>query len=201
LLAEFGTTILESNQPKMVPSEKTKAKEAFPEITSAYVLKDEQQVKRISKESYEPYPTQVLNRYNETGIRFYYDSYTQKVQSGLISTTEIDKVLLVEDEFTTTPFFKGEKIINLKAIDRKDAVETKVQYLLNVRILGDKINPALAEAILSLELPWEISRKASFLTLKIGTAKNEEVLMRIKQNLLQFNVAEMTISVLKSNEF
>src|SRR5690554_3564097 len=91
----------------------------------------------VSKSKYDEYPAQVLNRYNEEGDLFYYDSISRNVKSFVF--TEAAETPLFISEFETVNLYNYAYFVkNKNAEKRSEAISDsdKSTLTLNVRVLA-----------------------------------------------------------------
>lgn len=201
LLEEFGEDILENKISTLLENDELVENIELPQPTLPYIEEDLVEYKFVSKERYEEYPAQVMSRYNGTGIRFYYDPASKQISSSLVNKKDREKLLLEENEFILSSYFENTEIKDAEAVELENAVNITKKYILNIKVLGSQLSAAMAEALIALEHPFRMYAEDGATIIKIGATNSEDVLLRIKQNFQQFNVAEMTISVLNPNNF
>ncbi|PKR79531.1 hypothetical protein CW751_14620 [Brumimicrobium salinarum] len=181
LIAEKGSAILELENPTKVKGSKIEHQNVKPqkkntqETSTPFIENKATQFIYISKVTYENYPTQVINRYNEDQGLFYYDSISKNIKSFVFEETP-STFNFIEDFNKVELFNYYNPIIDKNATTRKDALAFPQinRISLNVIINANHLNSSLIETILNAPLYKEMKTQNDQLTIKFYIADTEE---------------------------
>ncbi|HLW30593.1 MAG TPA: hypothetical protein VKX29_07035 [Brumimicrobium sp.] len=202
LLEEKGEGILELKNPTVSKRNVIVNKPSTPvikEVERKYLEHQSTQVILVSKVNYDSYPTQVINRYNENGDLFYYDSITQNIKSFVYS--ESAKTPSFNDEFETVSLYNYTYTIkDEEAVKRSEALinAEKGSIILTVRITTQDLNSDLVETILNAPFNKHMTTTASNITVKfytLDTPTNDRIV-----NQLQVILAKLGATNISKNK-
>lgn len=137
LLAEFGSEILESTTPTVVERNEVRAPENRPTPPKPvpFLENKETHIRLVSNDTYEVFPFQEMNRWNEKGSLFYYDVNSMRVYSELMSSDAMKNVNIAQlQEFTKEFYFEGRKIKDINAINPVNTIDNSANPIWQVTI-------------------------------------------------------------------
>lgn len=186
LLAEKGNDILELNNPTEISNNKghSTTSNSTPRKPEEFLEGKDIQSMWVSKSKYDEYPAQVLNRYNEEGDLFYYDSISRNVKSFVF--TEAAETPLFISEFETVNLYNYAYFVkNKNAEKRSEAISDsdKSTLSLNVRVLAKDLNSDLFETILNAPFNKEMTTDEKSLSVKffmLNTPENERTVNQLQ---------------------
>lgn len=186
LLAEKGNDILELNNPTEISNNKVHSttNNSTPRKPEEFLEGKDIQSMWVSKSKYDEYPAQVLNRYNEEGYLFYYDSISRNVKSFVF--TEAAETPLFISEFETVNLYNYAYFVkNKNAEKRSEAISDsdKSTLTLNVRVLAKDLNSDLFETILNAPFNKEMTTDEKSLSVKffmLNTPENEKTVNQLQ---------------------
>ena len=197
LVEEHGEEIFELKNPTEVRRNRvtSKAKQVEKPEPEPYLKDKRTHIQWISEESYMTYPSQVLNRYNQTEALFYYDTEDKRIKSFIYNDDNHPKLGEIESELKTIYLYKGLEINDKDAILPNNALHNyanEINYL-NVRIAFYDLSHNLMEYLLKLEANKLIKTASGGIEVQIFDSKSEKLdFNTITLQLIHLGVTEIT---------
>ncbi|WP_146194243.1 hypothetical protein [Brumimicrobium oceani] len=198
ILKAQGDVVLQSNMPKPRRNEmaNNNVTSIANETQEAFINSSNTKNLLVSTKSYPEFPIQELNRYNEEGELFYYDSKTQKIQSFLFDGDIISSQFMADFEKVSV-YNNAYSIINESTPYRKNAIENPESNLihLEVAINNEDLNSDLMEVILNTPVIKEMQTNKNQLLVNfyaVDVDNNQNVVDRLQAVLTKLGATEIT---------
>ena len=197
ILSSKGEAVLESKTPtKKIENE---MKINGNETQEAFI--NDRNIQRIlvSSERYMEYPDQELNRYNEYGELFYYDTKTKHIQSFLFEDIAVTSQF--SNEFSVQRLFNfAYPVVDYKTAYRQKAIENSENNLihLEVTIKNEDLNSDLMEAILNAPAIRKMKTNKNELVVDfyaIDIENNIQIIDRLQANLNKLGASKINKTI------
>ena len=200
LLGEFGNSILESVTPTTRKKNNLESTVSAPTPPAEPVLKNKKvTVQYRSKETYNTYPTQVLNRYNENEGFFYYDEITSTIQSALYSEEMAPSLSLIQNELEEVRYYSVFEIADKEAVELDLALKNTDQLVhqLTINLASNEISDDLINTFLKANLLKRITSIESGLILEFYEIGTADKINSIQTEMARLGATEINKTVLK----
>ena len=199
ILKSQGDVVLQSNAPEKrvnIDETTTEVNTNSGEFQDAFISDNNTKNMLVSSKSYTEYPIQELNRYNEYGELFYYDSKTKRIQSFLFDGKTITSQF--SSDFNTKAVYNyAYPIVDVKTPYRKNAIEYSESNLihLEVSINNEDLNSDLMEAILNTPVTKQMKTNENQLVVNfyaVDVENNRFIVDRLQAVLTKLGATEVT---------
>ncbi|MDG0973712.1 MAG: hypothetical protein P8O07_06085, partial [Crocinitomicaceae bacterium] len=197
LLAEHGNSILES----VTPTERNKNTLSTvinaPKPPEEPVLKGRSLYSQFkSKATYESYPTQVLNRFNEDGGLFYYDENTGKIQSILYPLKNTPSLPLLRSELDEIAFYQVFEVKDLEATSLSAALNqsNEVVNLLTVKVTFEDLTDDLMNVFIAENCLKQIFTSEAGLIMQFFEFETADQLVSLEIEMARLGATELVLS-------
>jgi len=190
LLEEHGDDILELRNPTIVRRSSVESPITQPQKPSPEpYLKDRKlQVQWESYDRYDEYPTQVLNRYNQTNALFFFDWETGKIKSFVYTKDNAPAISEIENELIPSVLYENKRVLDQEAILVENAlntIDTKVEKLI-IKVSFEDLNDDLVNYMIKLNASKSIAITDSGLIITIYDEYNGK---RVNLNAIKIEFA------------
>ena len=201
LIKEHGEKILELRNPTEVKRNEVRNNQSLPDPEPQPYLKDKKiEVQLISKETFDSYPTQIMQRYNSNGGLFFYDSSTGKIKSFLTEMKTSENTDAFWDEFDRNIYYNGFEIKDITAINKENALMNPEasMHRLSATILPKDINDDLMALILNSPYLKRINKSENgVIRAEFFEQNNDENLNELIIVLARYGATELKKELIK----
>jgi len=199
LLSEKGEEVLELKNPTVSKRNKIVNKPNAPAILENEIIFFENkktEMVLVSKIKYDTYPTQLINRYNENGDLFYFDSITQNIKSFIYAETIIAPPFI--DDFETVELYKCTYLVkNKKGSNLKESIHHAEEnaICLKVRINVKDLNSDLLETILNAPFNKQMKTNENTLNVDfyaIDNTENAQIINQLQVKLARLGATQIS---------
>jgi hypothetical protein len=197
LVEENGQEIFESKNPTVVKRNKVENKPNTPDPEPEKYFKNKLvQTQFISKTAFDSYPTQVMQRYNSSGMLFYYDTISRKIMSLLYDQNSMPDLNGFENDFVEKNYFNGYEIKNIDATNQEEAINNNdTVNQLTATVLSSDLNDDLIQVILNSPLLKKAQTTERGLKAVFYEVNSEEGINNLQIKLARFGATRLKKSV------
>ncbi len=171
----------------------------FDGVQDAFINAENTKTMLVSMKRYPEFPIQELNRYNEYGELFYYDSKTKRIHSFLFDNNTINSQY--RDEFSTLELFNyAYPVIDNKTPYRKNAIEYPENKMIHLEVTIDHkdLNSDLMETILNTPVLRQMKTNKNQLTVNfyaVDIENNQQIVDRLQAVLTKLGASKITKTI------